>query len=205
MTDLYKERAETYDSEEWDKELAAIGKMMLAEIPFHDQMHVLDFGAGTGLLCSQVLPMIRKITAVDVSKAMLEQLGKKPELKEKVRAVCQNIMSTPIDKQFDMIISAFAMHHVKDTNKLIQTFAEHLSEGARIALVDVDEEDGSFHSDDNSGVFHCGFDRNHLTKILERNSFEHIDFVQTHFFKWAGKDFSAFLVTAVKTNGTHHH
>ena len=198
MTDLYREKAETYDSEDWDKELSSIGKMILSEIPFHDQMHVMDFGAGTGLLCSHIAPMVQKITAVDISRAMLEKLNAKPELTTKVDVVCQNIMKTPIDGKFDMIMSAFALHHVEDTNKLIQTFAEHLSTGSRIALVDVDEEDGSFHSDDNSGVFHCGFKRDTLRSILKMHSFEQIDFVQTHFLKWNKKEYSAFLVTALK-------
>lgn len=78
MTDLFKEKADTYDSEDWDKKLSAIGKMILSEIPFHDQMHVMDFGAGTGLFCSQVAPMVQKITAVDISEAMLEKLNAKP-------------------------------------------------------------------------------------------------------------------------------
>jgi 2-polyprenyl-3-methyl-5-hydroxy-6-metoxy-1,4-benzoquinol methylase len=198
VTDLYREKAETYDSEDWDKELSAIGKMILSEIPFHGQMHVMDFGAGTGLLCSHIAPMVQKITAVDISRAMLEKLNAKPELTTKVDVVCQNIMNTPIDVKFDMIISAFALHHVEDTNKLIQTFAEHLGAGSRIALVDVDEEDGSFHSEDNSGVFHCGFNRDNLKTILKIHSFEQIDFVRTHFFKWNEKEYSAFLVTALK-------
>jgi predicted TPR repeat methyltransferase len=198
VADLYKEKAETYDSTDWNKEISAIGKMILSEIPFHDQMHVMDFGAGTGLLCCQIAPIVQKITAVDISEAMLEKLNAKPELKTKVKSACQDIMNTPIDGDFDMIISAFAMHHIEDTNRLIQTFAEHLSAGCRIALVDIDEEDGSFHSEDNIGVFHCGFDRNNLKKLLKMHSFEHIDFVQTHFFKWNEKEYSAFLVTALK-------
>lgn len=198
MTDLFKEKAETYDSNDWDKELSAIGKILLKKIPFHDQMHVMDFGAGTGLLCSQVAPVVQKITAVDISKAMLEKLSTKPELTVKVNTVCQDIISTPINGKFDMIISAFAMHHVEDTNKLIQTFAEHLCAGSRLVLVDIDEEDGSFHSDDNLGVFHCGFNRDELKKILRLHSFEDIDFLHTHFFKWDRTEYSAFLVTALK-------
>ena len=198
MTDLYKEKAENYDSEDWAKELSAVGEMILSEIPFHDQMHVMDFGAGTGLLSSHVAPMVKKITAVDISEAMVEQLNAKPELRTKVNAVCQDIMNSPIDGEFDLIMTAFAMHHVEDTNKLIKTFAEHLAAGCRIALVDIDKEDGSFHSEDNLGVFHCGFDRENLKTILKRHSFEHIEFLKTHFFELDEKEYSAFLVTALK-------
>ncbi len=198
MTDLFKAKAETYETKEWNNEISAIGQVILSEIPFHDQMHVMDFGAGTGLLCSQIAPMVQKITAVDISEAMLEKLKDKQDLKAKVNAVCQDIMCTPVDGNFDIIMSAFAMHHIEDTDKLIRTFSEHLEPGSRIVLVDMDEEDGSFHSKDTSGVFHCGFNRDDLETLLKMHSFTCVDFAQTHFFKWDEKEYSAFLVTALK-------
>jgi putative AdoMet-dependent methyltransferase len=199
VTDLYKEKAESYDAEDWEKVLSSVaGAMILSKVPFHDQMHVMDFGAGTGLICSHVAPMVKKITAVDISEAMLKKLAAKPELKNKVNALCQDIMNTPINEKFDLIMSAFAMHHVEDTNNLIQTFAAHLEPGSWIALVDVDKEDGSFHSEDNQGVFHCGFDRDALKAILKKYSFENINFVTAHHFEWDSEKYSAFLVTALK-------
>ncbi len=198
MKDLFREKAEKYDSEDWNNEVAAIGKMILQEIPFHDQMHVMDFGAGTGLLCSHVAPVVQKITAVDISESMLEKLVAKAELSINVNAVCQDLLTTPIDEKFDLIMSAFAMHHVKDTKKLIRTFAEHLRPGSHIALVDIDEEDGSFHSEDTLGVFHCGFNRGNLKEMLTTNSFGRINFAKTHYFTWDRKEYSAFLVTAIK-------
>jgi len=49
----------------------------------HEQMRVMDFGAGTGLISSQVAPLVKKIVAVDISEAMLNKLVAKPELQEK--------------------------------------------------------------------------------------------------------------------------
>jgi SAM-dependent methyltransferase len=197
MTDHFKEKAASYDSEDWDRELSAIGEMLLAEIPFHKQMHVMDFGAGTGLICGQIAPVVQRVTAVDISQTMLDRLTAKPELK-KVQTVCQDILVTPIDEKFDLIISGFALHHIEDTGKALQSFAEHLSTGACLALVDMDEEDGSFHAEDNTGVYHNGFNRNELEKLLQIHAFENIQFVGTHFFNWQDKEYSAFLVTAQK-------
>lgn len=199
MTDLFKEKAESYDSEEWAKEISsAIGAMLLSNIPLHDQMHVMDFGAGTGLICSHVAPLVNKITAVDISESMLEKLSAKKELKGNVHALCQDIMDNPIGEKFDLITSAFAMHHVEDINRLIQCFAAHLGTGSWLALVDIDKEDGSFHGEDNQGVFHDGFDRDALKAILKMYSFKDITFLTAHSFEWAGSNYSAFLVTAIK-------
>jgi 2-polyprenyl-3-methyl-5-hydroxy-6-metoxy-1,4-benzoquinol methylase len=50
-----------------------------------------------------------------------------------------------MNTQFDLIMSAMALHHVKDTSTLINSFYEHLKPGAKAALADLDKEDGSFH------------------------------------------------------------
>jgi predicted TPR repeat methyltransferase len=199
VPDLFKERAEGYDSKDLAKELSsAIGATLLSKIPFHEQMHVMDFGAGTGLICSQVAPVVQKITAVDISESMLEKLMAKPDLHSKVNTVCQDILNNPIDVKFDLIMSALAMHHVEDINKLIQSLAGNLKPGSQIALADLDKEDGSFHPEDMKGVFHCGFDREELKAILELHSFKNIDFTTAHTFKRDDKTYSIFLLTASK-------
>jgi len=199
VTDLFKEKAKSYDKEDMAKELsAAIGATILSKISFDNQMHVMDFGAGTGLICSHVVPMVGKITAVDISEAMLEKLVAKPELHEKVSTVCQDIMANPLDEKFDLIMSALALHHVEDTSRLIQSFAGHLESGSRLALADLDTEDGSFHPEDMQGVFHSGFDRDDLKETLEMHSFVNIEFMTAHRFERDDSKYSVFLVSATK-------
>ena len=199
MTDLFNEKAKDWDADEMKKMLSsAIGSSILEHIPLHDQMRVMDFGAGTGLISSQVAPLVKKIVAVDISEAMLNNLVSKPELHGKVEVVCQDIIDTPIGGEFDLIMSAMAMHHVKDTPKLIQRFAEHLNPGALIALADLDKEDGSFHPEDTEGIYHFGFERDQLQIILEKHGFEEIQFLTAHTVNKDEKRFPIFLVTATK-------
>ncbi|MES0327693.1 MAG: class I SAM-dependent methyltransferase, partial [Gammaproteobacteria bacterium] len=130
MSDHFNEKAKTWDADEMVKKLSsAIGASILENTSLNPQMNVMDFGAGTGLISSQVAPLVNKIVAVDISEAMLDKLIAKPELQGKVEAVCQNILEQPLTTQFDLIMSAMAMHHVEDTAKLIQTFSEHLISG----------------------------------------------------------------------------
>lgn len=198
MSDLYYAKAATYETKEWSQELTKIGELLRQVIPFHQQMHVMDFGAGTGLLSLEIAPVVGSITAVDISKAMLAQLNTKQDLRKKVKTLCQDIMIDPVEEKFDLIVSCFAMHHIADTNKLIQTFADHLHSGSRIALVDIDVEDGSFHGEDDSGVFHHGFDRDILKSVCEMHFFRKVEYLRTHFFTWDTKEYSAFVLTAVK-------
>ena len=199
MTDLFNEKAKDWDANKMRKMLSsAIGSSILEHVSLHDQMRVMDFGAGTGLISSQVAPLVKKIVAVDISEAMLNKLVSKPELHGKVEIVCQDIIHKPIAEKFDLIMSAMAMHHVKDTPRLIQRFSEHLSPGAFIALADLDKEDGSFHPEDTEGIFHLGFKRNELQIILEKNGFGGIRFLTAHTVNKEEKKYPIFLVTATK-------
>mgnify|MGYP003957531463 FL=1 len=199
MTDLFNEKAKDWDANEMRTMLsAAIGSSILEHVSLHEQMRVMDFGAGTGLISSQVAPLVKKIVAVDISEAMLNKLVAKPELQDKVEIVCQDIIEKPIADNFDLIMSAMSMHHVKDTSKLIQRFSEHLNPGASIALADLDKEDGSFHPEDSEGVFHLGFKRNELQIILEKYGFREVQFVTAHTINKEEKKYPIFLVTATK-------
>jgi len=117
MADLFEEKAKDWDVNEMVLALSsAIGSAIKEQVELNETMQVMDFGAGTGLVTAQVAERVGKVTAVDVSQSMLDQLVAKQHLELKVDAVCQNILELPLDTRFDLIVSAMAMHHVEDTN-----------------------------------------------------------------------------------------
>jgi 2-polyprenyl-3-methyl-5-hydroxy-6-metoxy-1,4-benzoquinol methylase len=199
MTDLFQEKAQDWDVNDMVRGLSkGIGSAILDNVTLDDSMQVMDFGAGTGLITSQVANKVGKVTAVDVSEAMLEKLAAKDELKGKVHIVCQNIIDQPIGTEFDLIVSAMAMHHVEDTDKMINRFAEHLKPGAQVALADLDEEDGSFHPQDIQGVYHAGFNREVFGKMLQTHGFKDIRFITAHTASKEEKNYPIFLALASK-------
>jgi len=199
MSDLFGHKADEWDQQSIPQQLSkTIGPAIIENITLNHDMEVMDFGAGTGLLASHIAPLVKSVTAVDISAAMLDQLTAKPELKGKVTAYCQNILHEPLDKKFDLIISAMAIHHVKETALLLQSFARHLKPGAEIALADLDTEDGSFHPPETQGVFHLGFDREAFSLLLQEAGFEKIQFLTAHIIEKDGTDFPVFLVLARK-------
>ncbi|MFC1589760.1 class I SAM-dependent methyltransferase [Pseudomonadota bacterium] len=203
MSDLFNEKAKNWDVDEMVKKLSsAIGASILGNTSLDDNMDVMDFGAGTGLISYHVAPFVNKIIAVDISEAMLDKLVAKPELQGKVEAICQDILDIPLTAKFDLIMSAMAMHHVEDTGKLIQTFSEHLSPGGTLALADLDTEDGSFHPEDVEGVFHSGFDRDDLKVLLESHGFKDVHFHTAHTVVKEDMEYPIFLVIATKSSGT---
>lgn len=200
MTDLFSEKAKEWDKNEMVLQLSnATSSAILKNIEFNERMQVMDFGAGTGLITFQVVPHVASIAAVDISQSMLDKLAAKINLKNKVKTVCQDILKHPLEQKFDVIMSAMALHHVKDTNLLVQRFFEHLKPDAKIALADLDAEDGSFHPAEIEGVYHDGFDRENLKNVLEKNGFKDIKFVTAHTITKEIKNYPVFLVTATKS------
>lgn len=197
MIDLFGEKANDWDMRDHVKALSdAVGSEILSRIHFTDTMTVMDFGAGTGLISSHIVSKVNKITAVDVSKSMLDQLVRKPELRGKVEALCQDITLEPLNLQFDVIVSAMTMHHVKDTDNLTKVLGSHLKSNGQIALADLDSEDGNFHPENTEGVYHDGFDRQELKNLFEKNGFKDVEFFTAHTIDKVGKFYPIFLLTA---------
>jgi len=199
MTDKFKDKAKDWDVTDRVKQLSAgIGGSILKNVKLNAQMHVMDFGAGTGLITSQVAPYVNKITAVDISQSMLDQLIAKQELKDKVQALCQDITHKPTGEKYDLIMSAMAMHHVEDTDNMVKQFAAHLKSGGKVALADLDKEDGSFHPPGVEGVYHSGFERNAFQAKLEKYGFKDIHFETAHTVQGDTKTYPVFLALATK-------
>lgn len=199
MADLFEDKADDWDDRPIPAQISTGVVGALREtLTFEPDWTVMDFGAGTGLLCGAIAPAVDKILAVDISKAMLDRLVAKPELAGKVEAFCQNILDEPLDQKVDLVVSAMAMHHVEDTAALMKTLFEHLEPGGRIALADLDREEGDFHPAGMEGVFHHGFDRVALGETIARAGFGETHFVTATEVHKDGKVYPVFLVTARK-------
>ena len=197
MTDLFKEKAQDWDTNDMIRNLSSgIGAAIQANVSLDNTMRVMDFGAGTGLVTSQIADKVEKVIAIDVSQAMLDKLMAKGDLQGKVETLCRNILEQPLSVDFDLIVSAMAMHHVEDTDKLVECFAAHLKPGGKIALADLDQEDGTFHPADIEGVYHAGFNRDALRSVLTRHNFRDIRFKTAHTIKKDHKSYPVFLVLA---------
>ncbi len=131
-------------------------------------MDVLDFGCGTGLVTLRLQPLVRNITGVDSSSGMLGVLEGKIRtqgLKNIKTQIVDFEKGGRVEGRFHLLVSSMTLHHVPDTAGLFIQWHALLLPGGLICFADLDAEDGSFHGD-NTGVFHQGFDRDHLKKLL---------------------------------------
>ena len=203
MTDLFRDGADDWDTWPVPAQISAgVFDALARRVALAPALTVLDFGAGTGLLLDKLAPHVGRLVAVDISAAMLdklaEKLGEQPELAGKVRIVCQDITRTPLDERVELVVSAMAMHHVEDTRALLAALHAHLVPGGRVALADLDAEDGSFHPPGTEGVFHHGFDRDRLARQLTDAGFVDVELDTACVVHRDERAYPVFLVTATK-------
>lgn len=177
--DYFSKKAKEYDGQKSrTQNVDNIAQSILKELSFSREMHIMDFGSGTGLLLSQIAPYVGEITAIDISVSMNSVLQSKVnEIDCKLQIMELDLTEETLDIKFDSIISSMTIHHIEDTQKLFKKFYSLLNDNGTIAIADLDKEDGSFHTED-TGVFHNGFDRNEFLNIAKKAGFKDLK-VQT--------------------------
>lgn len=200
MTQRFDKAAQEWDSGDTRQNIAeAVFKTIASRIALVNNMNILDFGAGTGLLSFKIAPMVRSVTGIDLSSGMLEQLNAKNTSSLQVTTILQNIMDKPLEQKFHGIVSSMAMHHVADTAGLFETFYTHLERDGFIAIADLEEEDGTFHAQHgNEGVHHFGFNRELLRNTIEKAGFKNVRFHDAYSVNREDGSYPIFLVTAMK-------
>lgn len=197
--DFFSERAKDYDNEvARTSNVSTIAQTILQEISFSKEMSIMDFGSGTGLLLTEIAPFVGEITAVDISEAMIAVLESKREsIACPLEIVKMDLTTEMLERKFDVIISSMTIHHIKDVLALFQKFHSLLKNNGTIAIADLDTEDGSFHTED-TGVFHCGFDREEFVQIAKIAGFKDIQIQNASTQIKPSGNYSVFLLTAKK-------
>lgn len=143
--------------------IAAIRRTVLPA----QNMDLLDFGCGTGLVSLPMHRHVRSILGIDSSPGMVEKFNEKVEKANltNARAVHLDDWSRE-DRSFDLIISTMTLHHLEDPAKWIAKFSGMLKSDGQLALLDLDTEDGSFHDPGATGIHHYGFQRDTIRKWM---------------------------------------
>jgi ubiquinone/menaquinone biosynthesis C-methylase UbiE len=199
--DYYHKKAEHFGKSHGHTDnVTAIAEGILGTFSYDNaSTHVMDFGSGTGLLTQKIAPHVRKITTVDVSPAMNAQLKAKLEhFPCEVEMLECDLTCKEVDAVFDSIVSSMTIHHVEDVGALFEKFYRLLKNGGSIALADLETEDGSFHSDDDTGVFHLGFELETFKALAKQAGFEEVEISIVTIAKKSTREYPVFLLTGRK-------
>lgn len=197
--DYFEQKAASYDSDaKRVGNVDNIANSILSSITVKKNMHIMDFGSGTGLLLERIAPFVKKITAIDVSESMTKQLSDKIKYLDcEVEILQIDLTKTKLDLKFDGIISSMTLHHIEDTQSLFNDFYRMLNDNGVIAISDLDTEDGSFHTE-NTGVFHFGFDRKALQEKAINAGFKNVKIITASIDEKPHGKYPVFLLTGNK-------
>lgn len=178
----------------------AVAGAIRETIPLTKTMYAMDFGCGTGMISRELFPMLGKIIAIDLSSGMIEQLQQRIEAEKISNIDARNLdlFTDSPSETFDLIYSAMALHHIRETGRLLDRLTVLLNPGGWVALADLDSEDGSFHQDHHEFI-HYGFDRAGLSRELSERGYSDITTRTAHIICKENGDYPVFLITARKT------
>ena len=134
----------------------------------------LEVGSGTGLVSFFLKDHFDRIKLIDTSEGMIDVLNDKIKAADLTHfeANTFNLLTDGnLGETFDTIYSSMVMHHINDINEMISACKRHLKPGGKLCIIDLDKEDGQFHSNEPGFSGHNGFDQGELAIVLEKVGF----------------------------------
>lgn len=192
----FNERAKNWDTESKIERSNAIAKSIKNNIKLNENMNILDFGCGTGLLIFPLIEEVGAVHGIDLAPNMLDILNEKGKNHKNLTTELTGIFD--ITSTFDLIMSSMVMHHIEDISKLAKKLYDSLNPNGMIAIADLMEEDGSFH-DSLDGIYALGFSNEFLEKIFKGAGFKEIKIVENIFtMEKNNKNYPLFLLVGKK-------
>ncbi|GLC30396.1 class I SAM-dependent DNA methyltransferase [Clostridium omnivorum] len=171
------------DAKNWDTDLRINRARVIADeigkyIDSDKQYSAMEFGCGTGLISFNLHDKFKNITLIDSSQGMIEILNSKIsnyKINNMIPYHLDITNSEASNLNFDVIYNSMVLHHIPDTNEIIKDFYKLLNKEGYLFIVDLDEDDGSFHSNYSEYDGHNGFNQEHLKSILSSAGFKDIE------------------------------
>ena len=174
----FDENAKNWDTEKRINNAKIIGNEIANSIATNKNYSAMEFGCGTGLISFNLYDRFQKVTLIDSSKGMIDILNSKI-IKCKINnMVAKHLDITnenSIDEKFDVIYNSMALHHIQDTSSIVETFYKLLNDEGYLCIVDLNEEDGSFHKEYPDFDGHNGFNQEELKRTLVSAGFNNIE------------------------------
>ena len=204
--DHFNQAAKTWDENPGRVKFAQeIASQMQNVVKFNQEMTVLDYGCGTGIISLEICNLVKQVIGMDTSEQMLEVFGEKIKAKQNqnIELIKGEIIENHLieDYQFDVILTSMTMHHVADIVNMLAKFKYLLKPNGTVLLADLDSEEGDFHSDDVE-IKHRGFDREIIKEYLISLGFKHVEDLTAYTLHkkisdGREKEFTVFLIKAV--------
>lgn len=196
--DDFDAKAATWDDDPAKVERArAVAQSIGDRVQLDRSMRLLEYGAGTGLVTEALRDRVGPVTLADTSAGMRSVMDAKVESGALTDATIWSLDladEPPPADRFDLIVTVMTLHHIENLGTVLRAFARLLNSDGHLCVVDLEEEDGSFHGADFKG--HHGFRRADLDAALHDAGFEAVEFETCYQVERHGDTFPLFLATS---------
>jgi len=165
----------------------------------------IEFGCGTGLVGLQLVDSFKTLLLIDSSVEMVRQVERKLEglNHPAVSTLCYDLLkNAPKNLRADYIFSSLVLHHITDTEAILHRFYAMLNNGGHLLIVDIDEDDGSFHAKYPDFDGYNGFNHSFLKELALKAGFSNVNIEAFYYDSkvYNGKEspYSLFILDAVK-------
>jgi predicted TPR repeat methyltransferase len=165
---------------EWDtpgkvEMMKTLASALRESLDLSGRYSIMDFGCGTGLFGLEFLDQATSLLGVDTSSGMLDVFNKKVSHLDQVESKLIDMETEEFSHRFDLIITSMTFHHLNSPEQMARKLIDNnLNPGGRLVVVDLDQEDGTFHPDNQGmGVKHFGFSKEQLKSWSKGDQFTH--------------------------------
>ena len=195
----FDEKAKEWDTPERRERARLLAEVIREHVDLDTSMRVIDIGAGTGLLGLELADDVGELVLAEPSAGMLEVARRKLTVlgRANVSAIEFDLPGgPPPGAPFDLAVSLLVLHHVEDTAAALRSIFDLLAAGGRMAMLDLDAEDGTFHDQDAEGIHHHGFDQRHITGLAGSAGFVDVQTRVASELERDGRSYPLILITA---------
>ena len=130
------------------------------------------------VLSFNLIDKFEHITLIDTSEGMIETLNSKIQnLKVKNMTSLHGDINDNVEIQgekFNVIYTSMALHHLIDIRTTLKKLYEMIIDTGYLCIVELVEDDGSFHKLEKDFKGHNGFNQNQLKKLLQELGFKSV-------------------------------
>jgi len=150
-----------------------IGKLLGSKL-LRGDMTLIDLGAGDGYLSRAVSSHVDTVIAIDISSAMLKELGKKADKQglKNIRTIISDGCDMPLsDGCADIVCANMFLHHIEEPLEAVREMYRVLKPGGKVFIADLKVHSNRDFKEKMHDIWQ-GFSRNEVMEWFKKSGFK---------------------------------